>query len=47
MFLAVFQKVASILLSSRPEAAAMAANAMAEAVGLELNLDQHALPKRT
>ena len=42
MFLAVFQKVASILLSSRPEAAAMAAmtaKAMAVAVGLELHSD--------
>ena len=47
MFLAVFQKIASILLSSRPEAAAMVVNAMAVAVGLELNLDRHALPKRT
>ena len=46
MFLAVFQKVASILLSSRPEAAAMATNAMAVAVGLELNSDWPIPPKR-
>ena len=39
MFLVIFQKVASILLSSRPEAVAMAANAMAVAVGLELHSD--------